>query len=178
VYCRYCNQLKGKGHDVRVLAYLNQVLSIVPSVRRIAVTWTCDQLHWFSLIIIIFIDIRTPWERVNWLSFRLLLCLFSVRLLACPELFSNSHLSVVRECSPWVWPLLTWTSLPPGYHKNHLIWVDSSLIVFWLSFEIHGLRQQGSAPPPPHWSSWEPSNLSRLDQGDPPWICAVCPLSA
>ncbi len=72
-----------------------------------------------------------------------------------PELFSDSHLSFPRGRSPWVRHLFTRTSLPPGYHGNHLIWVDSSLKVFlswfwesWPRFENLGLRYLG--PPPPH----------------------------
>jgi hypothetical protein len=80
----------------------------------------------------------------------------------------------LRECNPWVRTPLTWTSLPPGYHKNHLIWVHSSLIVF---FEL-GLRllvsDNKDQPPLP---DREPSNLGGLDQDDPPWLCAICPLS-
>jgi hypothetical protein len=37
------------------------VLSIVWSVPGIAVTSTCDQLDWFSLIIIIFINDQLDW---------------------------------------------------------------------------------------------------------------------
>jgi hypothetical protein len=43
-----------------MVAYLNWVLSIVPLVPRVAVTWTCGQLDWFSLIMITFIDTNSP----------------------------------------------------------------------------------------------------------------------
>jgi hypothetical protein len=49
-----------------IVAFLNWVLSIVSSVPRIAVTWTCDQLDWFSLIIINFIDTYSPFIRTQW----------------------------------------------------------------------------------------------------------------
>jgi hypothetical protein len=85
--------------------------SLVP---RIAVTWTCDQLDWFSLIVI-FINnnshmIRTPQERVSWLLFWLSLyhsTSFPVKFLGCQELFSNSHFAHPREYSPWVRPPFT-----------------------------------------------------------------------
>ncbi len=41
------------------LAYLIRVLSKDSSVPKISVTWTCDKLDWFSLIII-FIDSNSP----------------------------------------------------------------------------------------------------------------------
>jgi hypothetical protein len=46
----------------------------------------------------------------------------------------------------------------------------------WLSFDTLGLRSKG--PASPAWSPQEPSDLSGLDQGDPPWLCAIFPLSA
>ncbi len=61
------------------------------------------------------------WERVSCLSFRLSLCLLPSRSLGFLESFSNSPLSVF-------YPPLTQSSLPPGHHENHLIWVDSSLM--------------------------------------------------
>jgi hypothetical protein len=59
-------------------------------------------------------------------------------------------------------PPLTWNSLWPGCHKNenHLTWVDSSLMVPWVSFENLGLRWQGTSSPT--WSTWAPSNESGL----------------
>jgi hypothetical protein len=39
------------------------------------------------------------------------------------------------------------TSLQSGHHENHLIWVDSSLMVPWLSFETLGLQSKGPASP-------------------------------
>jgi hypothetical protein len=43
-----------------MVAYLNESQSIVFSVPRIAVTWTCDHLDWFSLIILVFINTDSP----------------------------------------------------------------------------------------------------------------------
>jgi hypothetical protein len=77
-------------------AYLIWVLSLVLSVPRIAVTWACDQLDWFLLIIITFINTnspfsRTPQERESKLSLlhRLSHAYFSVIFLGCLELFST-----------------------------------------------------------------------------------------
>ncbi len=87
------------------LPYLNWVLSKVSSVPRIVVIWTCDQLDRFSLIIIIFSIHQTSWERVSWLLFRLSLYLFMVKFSCYLELFSNSHLNIFQEHSPWdSWP--------------------------------------------------------------------------
>jgi hypothetical protein len=72
-------------------------------------------------------------ERARWLFFLGCHFAFYLFLFGCLQWYSNSNLSILRECSPCNWPLFTWTSLPPGYHKNHLIWVDLCLIVF---FEI------------------------------------------
>ncbi len=49
---------------------------------------------------------------------------------------------ILGEHSPWVWPLLAWTSILPDHHENHLIWVESSLMVPWAGFETLGLRSQ------------------------------------
>ncbi len=60
-------------------------------------------------------------------------------------------------CSSWEWsplvrPLLTRISFLPFHHKNHLFWVDSSLIIPWASVETLGLWSQG--PASPAWSPW------------------------
>ncbi len=106
---------------------------------------THHHLHWQQLPLY-----QTPWKRIIWLLFRLFLCLFPIRFLVCQELISNSHLSVVRECSPWVLPPFTRTSLPPVHHKNHLIWVDSSLMVPWASIKTLSSHKKDQPPPPDH----------------------------
>jgi hypothetical protein len=63
----WCMVRPPPSHLVGKVAYLNWVLIINSSVSRIAFTWACNQLDWFSHIII-FIDtkfpfIRTPQER-------------------------------------------------------------------------------------------------------------------
>ncbi len=93
---------------------------------------------------------QTPWERVSWLLFRLSLCLFLVRFLGHQELFSNSHLSIIRESSLWFRPLFTRTSLLPGHHENHLICVDSSLIVPWASLRLLASDNKDKPPPSDH----------------------------
>jgi hypothetical protein len=124
------------SHLVVMITYLNWVLSLVSLVPRIAVIWTCDQLDWFSPIIIIFIDTNFPFTRTPREREEVDSCLgchfvyFPDRFLGCLELFSNSPLSVLREWRPWVDVPLTRT-LPPDYHENHLISVDWSLIVFF-----------------------------------------------
>jgi hypothetical protein len=113
--------------------------------HEITVKWTCDQLDWFSLIIIIFINanspfFRTPQERVSWFLFRLSLCLFSSWVSWLFRVFFKSHSSALWECSPWVLPPFTWTSLQPGYHENCRIYGDSSLIAHWANFEHLSFR--------------------------------------
>jgi hypothetical protein len=89
-----------------LVAYSTWVLSFVLIVPRIAITWTCGQFDWFSLIII-FHRLQLPLhknptrQRVSWLIF-LKLPFACLELLGCLELFSNSHSSVLRECCPWV----------------------------------------------------------------------------
>jgi hypothetical protein len=70
------------------------------------------------------------------LSFGCHYAIFLTRFLGFLEFFSNSPLSIF-------WVPLTSSSLPLDHHKNHLIWVDSSLMVplsklsfesFWLLF--------------------------------------------
>ncbi len=77
---------------------------------------------------------QIPRERVSWLWLRLSFCPFPIRFLGCKELSFNSYLSVIKECSPLFWPPFTWTSLPPGYHKSHLIWVVFGRMVPWARF--------------------------------------------
>jgi hypothetical protein len=43
--------------------FSNWVLSLVSSVPRIAVKWTCDQLDWFSFIIISFMDTNSTLQK-------------------------------------------------------------------------------------------------------------------
>ncbi len=93
---------------------------------------------------------HTPWERVSGFLIRLSLSLFLVRFLGWQELFSNSHLSVLRECNPRVWSLFTRTSFPPGFHENHLIWMDASLIVPWASMSLLASNNLDQPPPPDH----------------------------
>jgi hypothetical protein len=59
-------------------------------------------------------------------------------------------------------------SLPSSHRENHLIWVDLSPRVPWLSFETLGPWSKG--PASPAWSPQEPSDLSGLNQGGPPWL--------
>jgi hypothetical protein len=84
------------------------------------------------------------------------------------ELFSNSFLACL-------WPPLIWSNHLPGLHKNHLIWVDLSLMalleitLFWATLETSHEVQ------PPVWLSGESSDLRRLDPESPPSIWAVSP---
>jgi hypothetical protein len=162
------------------LAYIYWVLSknsfLVP---RIAVKWTCDQLDWFrssssSLTTSLSsLDYHSAFFLIGFLG---CLGLFSNSLLIVlqvilkgnwrghwNDLFSKSHLSIIRECNP------------PDHHKNHLNWVDWSRMVPWASSRLLVSDKQG--PASPAWSSQEPSDLSGQYQ-DPPWLCATCPLSA
>ncbi len=72
--------------------------------------------------------------------------------------------------------LLTWTSLPRDYHKNHLVWVDSSLVVFF-ELVLRLLASDNKDQPP------LPDRLKKrliwvdLIKVIPPWLCAICPLS-
>ncbi len=85
--------------------------------------------------------------------------------LGCLELFSNSYLSVF-------WPPGNWSSLPSDYHENHLIWVDSSLIVpLGFSFRKYSpWVAAGQSVQPPAWPSQELSSLSGLEPDDPLWL--------
>jgi hypothetical protein len=74
-----------------------------------------------------------PWERVSWVPW-LLRVVFQLSL----------------EC---LWTPLTWSSLSPGHHENHLIWVSSSLVALLeLSIFFQCLY------PPPHGSTASPPN--------------------
>ncbi len=42
------------------------------------------------------------------------------------------------------------TSLQPGHHKNHLIWVDSSLMVHWASLRLLASNNKDQPAPPDH----------------------------
>ncbi len=127
------------------------------------------QWDWFSFINTIHFNISlssTTHEKKYACSFWLSLCLFSVSSLGRLELFSNSHLSV------FFLPPGNWSSLPSDYHENHLIWVDSSLIVP-LSFSLREYRPWAAARQlvQPHaWPSREPSNLSGLEPDDLTWV--------
>ncbi len=136
-------------------AYFNWVLSIVSLLPRVAVKWICDQLDWSHSSSSSSSTPTAPSSepRMKELVDSFLGChsaYFPVRFFGCLEFFSNSHLRVVRECTPWVKPLFTLTSLLPDYQKNHLIWVDSSLIDSWASFETLGSDNKDQPPPPDH----------------------------
>ncbi len=60
-------------------------------------------------------------RRVSWTSFRLSLCQFSDQVPWLPRVVFQLSLE-------HLWPLLTRSSLLPGYYENHLIWVDLSLM--------------------------------------------------
>jgi hypothetical protein len=42
------------------------------------------------------------------------------------------------------------TSLPPGHHENHLIWVDLGLMVPLASFELLASGKKDQPSPPDH----------------------------
>jgi hypothetical protein len=95
-----------------IVAYLNSLLSIALSVTRIVVTWTCDQLDWFSLIIIPFIDTNSPSQEprgggVGWLFLlRMSLAYFSIRVLGCQELVPTFNWASLENVA-LDWPMLT-----------------------------------------------------------------------
>jgi hypothetical protein len=119
-----------------------------------------------------FIDFHSPFTRTLWES-RLLPTVFD--LFGCLELFSNCHLSVLRECSPWV----GFCSHGPASSLTVMrtVWVDSSLtVVFELVLRLLASDKKDQPPLPDR-----PENhldLSGLDQDDPPWPCTICSLSA
>ncbi len=106
---------------------------------------TRHHLYWQQLLLH-----QNPRERVSWLLSRVSLCLFPVRFLRCQELLSNSYLSINREYSSWVWPLFTWTSSHLAIIENHLIWVDSSLMVPWASLRLLASDNKEQPPLPDH----------------------------
>ncbi len=73
---------------------------------RIAVTWTCGQFDWFSLIIIFHQHQlplhKNPAREGKLTPFLSLPAVYCFGLLGCPELFLNSLLSIPRECSPCI----------------------------------------------------------------------------
>ncbi len=85
------------------LANLNWVLGKVSSERRIAVTWTCDQLDWVTLIIIFSDNNSLPIiNPIRKSKLTLVLgCHSACFWLGCLILFSNPPLSIIREGSPW-----------------------------------------------------------------------------
>ncbi len=56
----------------------------------------------------------------------------------------------LREGSPGVQPPLMRTSLPPGYHENHLIWVNLSLMVLWDILRLLDSDHKDQPPLPDH----------------------------
>jgi hypothetical protein len=73
-------------------------------------------------------------------------------------------------------PPLMQSSLPPGHHENHLIWVYLSLMA---PLELNLVSEH--LWPPLTWSSpsglfREPSDLSELDPNSPLWLHANFPL--
>ncbi len=87
-----------------------------------------------------------PWERGSW-----------ALLLGCHYAYSEIGPLAVQSLFSTFFrvPLPTGTrsSLQSDYHKIHLIWVDSSLVVtFQLSFvfSVFGHRSPGPASPPDH----------------------------
>ncbi len=102
------------------------------SVHRIAVTRTCDQLDWFSLFIITFINTNSPFtrtperERVSWLfCLGSHFCYFSCLVLGCLELFSNSHFTILRE----------WNLESASIHMGHLY-----VHLFLVLCIVHGFK--------------------------------------
>jgi hypothetical protein len=96
-------------------------MGLVPSFLRTLNPCHTDlwQSGWFSPIITINFNISLLHLPMRMSKLTLILgchsACFMVQSLGCLELFSNSYLSVF--------------GLPPDYHENQLIWVDSSLIV-------------------------------------------------
>jgi hypothetical protein len=103
----------------------------------LSITWICGQFDRFSFIIFSLTSTpssQEPSERASWLLPRLqVACYFC--FFGCLELFSNSHLSVLREFTSWVsfcshYHPLTWLSWEPsdlsGLEPDNHLWVS-----FW-----------------------------------------------
>ncbi len=69
-----------------------------------------------------------------------------------------------------LWPSLTMSSLPPGHHENHLIWVDSSLLASLELAQFRAPLATSHEVQPPAWMSREPSDLSGLDPDSSLWL--------
>jgi hypothetical protein len=128
-----------------------------------SVLWHTDSHRIFIIFIFYFISLLfLPRERVSWTFFLLsLYCTsFLTRSLGFLELFSNSPLSVF---------VCHWSSLLPDRYENHLIWVDSSLVVPpWVSLALStfGFLFWGPAScltlPRTIWFEWTQSEQSPL----------------
>jgi hypothetical protein len=93
---------------------------------------------------------------------------FSVRFLGCQELFSNSHLSIIRECSPWVHPQFIRTSLLDRLAIMRTIWSEWTW-AWWfieLVWDSWAPITRTSLPPlnisGTFWSEWTRSRWSPL----------------
>ncbi len=136
------------------------------SAHSVAVTWFCESLDLTSSSSSSTTTTISPflimfWERVSWLFLRLSLCLVLSRSLGFLKLFSNSPFERL-------WPPFMGSSLPPGYHKNHLIQLDSRL---WspleLSLVVECLWPLLTHSSLPTWLSRELSDLSGLETDSP-----------
>ncbi len=153
---------------VGIVSQLNRVRCHNSTVPSIAVALTCGSLigsHPPTPSTSTSPFFNYPWERVSTPYFRLSLCLLSVRSLGCLELFSNSHWSFFGHQA-------TGLSLWSEYHKNHLIWMNSSLMVSpGLSFKEYSPWVAAGQPVQLHtWPSRELFNLSVLDPDDLTWV--------
>jgi hypothetical protein len=102
------------------------------------------------------------WGRINWLFFRLSICLFLSRSLGFVVLFSTSPFERLQS-------LLLWSSLLPDHHI-HLIWVDLSLMApLELSLVFECLWPLLTRSCLNTWLSQEPSDLSELNLDNPSW---------
>ncbi len=57
---------------------------------------------------------------------------------------------VSSENTALEWAFIFADSLPFGHHENHLIWVDSSLMVPWASMRLLVSNNKDQPPPPDH----------------------------
>ncbi len=109
---------------------------------------------------------------VVFFSGRLPFALYLVRLLAVVQLslLSRCFIRVALYLSHWPPVWLPW--LPSHWSGTRTVLV--TLVLRLLALLSFGSTGSASSA----WLSREPSDLSGLDQDDPPWLDAGCPLSA
>ncbi len=132
--------------DMQGELYIYWVQRNNSSVHSDAVTQSCYTLVLTNIIFIIrnFISLLLLILRTSRLNLFLgyHYATFPIRSLGFLEIFFQPSLE-------HFWPPFTRSSLPPGHHENHLIWVDSSFMAPpWASLVLSALAASQDIQPP------------------------------